>query len=200
MGTLLLIDAYSQIYRAFYAIRNLTDQAGRPVNALFGMARLVLQLEETFPCDYGAMVYDLGKCTRRCALLPDYKAQRPPMPPELRLQLEDIREWGQAFGWNLVEREGVEADGPLLAVGEDAARDEEAVRVGAVLLPRGGEGGVELLGELGLPGVLLLLGRRAPFPVGGGGRRGLGNGLLREGGGGEQGQGGGKKCFHARGV
>ena len=71
MGRLCLIDAYSQIYRVFFAIRMLTNPAGEPVNALYGMARLFLQLQEGFPSEWGALVFDLGKCARRTALLPE---------------------------------------------------------------------------------------------------------------------------------
>ncbi|MBO7741377.1 MAG: hypothetical protein J6S21_02375 [Victivallales bacterium] len=110
MSRILLIDAYSQIYRVFYAIRMLTDSSGAPANAIYGMARLFMQLDEEYPSEYGAIVFDLGKCTRRTALLPEYKAQRPPMPPELRCQTEAIRQWAEAFGWNVVMQEGVEAD------------------------------------------------------------------------------------------
>ncbi len=110
MGRLCLIDAYSQIYRVFYAIRMLNNPAGEPVNALYGMARLFLQLQESFPSEWGALVFDLGKCARRTALLPEYKAQRPPMPPELRAQTAAIRQWAEAFGWPIVQREGFEAD------------------------------------------------------------------------------------------
>ena len=110
MGRLCLIDAYSQIYRVFYAIRMLNNPAGEPVNALYGMTRLFLQLQEGFPSEWGALVFDLGKCVRRTALLPEYKAQRPPMPPELRAQTSAIRQWAEAFGWPIVQREGFEAD------------------------------------------------------------------------------------------
>ena len=127
MPQVLLIDAYSQIFRLFYAIRNLTNAKGEPTNALFGMARLFLQLEDEFPCDYGAMVFDHGKCVRRTALLPAYKAQRPPMPEELRAQVPKIRLWAQAFGWSVVEREGFEADDLLAGIAGE--RHGETVRI-----------------------------------------------------------------------
>lgn len=127
MPQVLLIDAYSQIFRLFYAIRNLTNAKGEPTNALFGMARLFLQLEEEFPSEYGAMVFDQGKCARRTALLPSYKAQRPPMPEELRAQVPKIRQWAQAFGWPVVEREGFEADDLLAGIAGE--RHGETVRI-----------------------------------------------------------------------
>ncbi len=110
MSKILIIDAYSQIYRVFYAIRQLTNQAGEPANALYGMARLLMQLDELYPTEYGAIAFDCGKCSRRLALLPEYKGQRPPMPDALRSQVAPIRQWCQAFGWNIVERQGFEAD------------------------------------------------------------------------------------------
>lgn len=116
MSRILLIDAYSQIYRLFYAIRQLTSAKGEPANALFGMARLFLQLDAEFPTEYGALVFDKGKCTRRCGILPEYKAQRPPMPDELRCQTGRIREWAQAFGWATIDREGFEADDLLAGI------------------------------------------------------------------------------------
>ncbi|MBO7741752.1 MAG: hypothetical protein J6S21_04285, partial [Victivallales bacterium] len=123
MSRILLIDAYSQIYRVFYAIRMLNDPSGAPANAIYGMARLFMQLDEEFPSEYGAIVFDLGKCTRRTQLLPEYKAQRPPMPQELRCQTEAIREWAQAFGWKVIMKDGVEADDLISGI---AARRENS--------------------------------------------------------------------------
>ncbi len=119
MSRILLIDAYSQIFRLFYAIRQLTSAKGDPANALFGMARLFLQLDTEFPTDYGALVFDKGKCKRRCGLLESYKAQRPPMPEELRCQTERIHKWAEAFGWPVVEREGFEADDLLAGIAKE---------------------------------------------------------------------------------
>ena len=88
MSKIVLIDAYSQIYRLFFAMRMLNDSQGRPVNALFGMMRLLMQLEDKAPSDFGALVFDKGKPARRVELCPEYKAQRPPMPDDLRRQVE----------------------------------------------------------------------------------------------------------------
>ena len=104
------IDAYSQIYRMFFAIRMLNTVSGEPCNAVYGMVRLFQQLHEHYASEYGAIVFDKGKCTRRCALHPEYKAQRPPMPEQLRAQVEPIRQWAEAFGWRIVEKDGAEAD------------------------------------------------------------------------------------------
>lgn len=106
----ILIDAYSQIFRSFYAIRMLTDPQGRPVNALYIFTKLLLELEKDYPTDFGAMLFDCGKVEFRLKLNPDYKANRPPMPEELRLQIPRLKEMASAFGWHLFAEPGFEAD------------------------------------------------------------------------------------------
>ena len=107
---LVLIDAYSQIFRAFFAIRRLTDSKGEPVNALFVFTRLLLELAKKYPSPRGAMLFDCGKVAFRLQLNPEYKANRPPMPEELKIQMPWIKEMAQAFGWPLVQMTDYEAD------------------------------------------------------------------------------------------
>lgn len=109
-NNVILIDAYSQIYRSFYAIRDLTNAAGEPTNALFGVANILLRVDEVFPSDYCAFVFDKGKSEHRLAIDPEYKATRPPTPDELKAQLPKIRRWVELMGWNIVESQGYEAD------------------------------------------------------------------------------------------
>lgn len=109
-NTLLLVDAYAMIYRAFYAIRGLTGPAGQPVNAVFGFIKMTRKLLNHFSPTHAAVVYDLGPPAKRLALLPQYKAQRPPTPPDLETQLPAIRRAVQALGLMVVEQEGEEAD------------------------------------------------------------------------------------------
>lgn len=111
-----LVDGYSQIYRSYYAIRGLTSPTGQPSNALYGMARFLLSLEAAFPHGYGALVLDKGRPAHRLALLPEYKATRPPMPDDLRAQVEPIRTWAEALGWTVLQVEGFEADDLIAAV------------------------------------------------------------------------------------
>ena len=122
MKRIILIDAYGQIYRNFFALRNLRNDKDEPVNALYGMARFLLVLEENLGSEYGAAVFDKGKCERRTQILPQYKAQHPPMPDDLRVQIEPIRVWLRAFGWPLLEQEGLEADD---IIGCIASQNEE---------------------------------------------------------------------------
>ena len=99
---LLLIDSYSQIYRGYYAIRGLSTAQGTPTNAVFAMTKLLLRLRDEYPGYDGAFVFDKGRPAQRMLLAPSYKANRPPM----------------AFGWNIVEWEGSEADDLIAAAAE----------------------------------------------------------------------------------
>ena len=107
---LVLIDGYAQIYRAFYAIRHLTDRDGNPTNALYGVVRFFQTLSGNFDLTYSAFVLDKGAPQTRLDLLPSYKANRPPMPDDLRAQIGSIREWVRALGLPIFEQEGYEAD------------------------------------------------------------------------------------------
>ena len=113
---IVLIDAYSQIYRCFYAIKELTGANGQPVNALYGIVRLMLFIDKTLPSEYGAVAFDKGKACKRTAICPEYKAHRPPMPDAMRPQIEPIRQWIRAFGWEIVEQDGLEADDLIAAI------------------------------------------------------------------------------------
>ena len=110
VDTAVLIDAYSQIFRSFYAIRYLTDPTGRPVNALYVFTKLLLGIEKEYPGDRGAMLFDCGKVKFRLEVAPEYKSNRPPMPDDLKSQMPAIREMAQAFGWQLLSAENYEAD------------------------------------------------------------------------------------------
>lgn len=110
MNELLLMDSYAWIYRSFYAVRSLTNSRGVPSNAVFAMMRFLLKLEDEFPARSGGFIFDCGKPAHRLALAPDYKANRPPMPEELKVQLPVIRTLIGAFGWPSFESEGYEAD------------------------------------------------------------------------------------------
>jgi DNA polymerase-1 len=108
--TFLLVDAFSLIYRAFFAIPNLTAPDGRPVNAIYGFTKMLRKLCGDVGHTHVAVVFDLGPPVRRLKHLPSYKAQRPPTPPALEEQLAGIREMLDALRVAVVEIEGEEAD------------------------------------------------------------------------------------------
>ncbi|WP_368563101.1 DNA polymerase I [Pseudoxanthomonas sp. UTMC 1351] len=109
MTRLVLIDGSSYLFRAFHALPPLTNAAGEPTGALFGVVNMLRSTLKEQP-DYVAFVLDASGPTFRDALYPLYKAQRPPMPEELRAQVEPMRRIVEALGFPLLCIDGVEAD------------------------------------------------------------------------------------------
>ncbi len=109
MKRLVLIDGSSYLFRAFHALPPLTNAAGEPTGALFGVVNMLRATLKERP-DYVAFVLDASGPTFRDVLYPDYKANRPPMPEDLRAQVEPMRRIVQALGFPLLCVEGVEAD------------------------------------------------------------------------------------------
>jgi DNA polymerase-1 len=121
---LLLVDAFSMIYRAFYAIRTLNAPDGTPVNAIFGFTKMLRKLLATHAPTHCAVVFDRGAPQRRLTLLPSYKEQRPPTPPDLENQLDGIRELLDAMRVSLAEIHGEEADDIIAALAVRAAENK----------------------------------------------------------------------------
>ena len=90
MKTLLLVDGSSYLYRAFHAMPDLRSPAGDPTGAVYGMVNMLKRLEKDRVFDYSAVVFDAKGKTFRDDLYPDYKANRPPMPPELAAQVVPV--------------------------------------------------------------------------------------------------------------
>ena len=109
MKRLVLIDGSSYLYRAFHALPPLTNAAGEPTGALFGVVNMLRATLNEAP-DYAAFVVDAPGKTFRDTLYEAYKANRPPMPDELRAQVEPMIAIVQALGFPLLRVEGVEAD------------------------------------------------------------------------------------------
>ncbi|HEY9146866.1 MAG TPA: 5'-3' exonuclease H3TH domain-containing protein, partial [Thiobacillus sp.] len=107
---LLLVDGSSYLYRAFHALPDLRNSAGEPTNAIKGVLSMLHKLRKDYAADYIACVFDAKGKTFRDDLYPAYKAHRPPMPDDLRSQIEPLHEAIRAEGWPLVVIDGVEAD------------------------------------------------------------------------------------------
>jgi len=107
---LLLVDGSSYLYRAFHALPDLRNAAGEPTNAIKGVLSMLHKLRKDHAADYIACVFDAKGKTFRDELYPAYKAHRPPMPDDLRSQIEPLHEAIRAEGWPLVVIDGVEAD------------------------------------------------------------------------------------------
>jgi 5'-3' exonuclease len=127
--TILLVDAYSMIYRAFYAIRSLTGPQGQPVNAVYGFTKMFRKLLTSHHPSHCAVVFDLGAPRKRLAILPSYKEQRPPTPPDLDAQLPVIRNILTALRTPIVEVDGEEADDIIATLATQAARDGARVLI-----------------------------------------------------------------------
>ena len=125
---LIIVDAFAQIYRGFYAVRNpLTNSQGQPTNALLMLSKFLLKLEQNFPSKEGCFIFDCGKPQFRLEIAPDYKANRKPMPEELREQMPYIEKIVSAFGWNKIRKENFEADDLIGAVAKKSKCDEVLV-------------------------------------------------------------------------
>ena len=108
--SLFLIDGNNYVYRAFYAIRNLSNSKGFPTNAIYGFTAMLLKLFREHNPDYIAVVFDSRGPTFRSKAFADYKAHRPAMPETLVPQFPMIKEIIQAFAIPVIEKEGLEAD------------------------------------------------------------------------------------------
>ncbi|MDT8319908.1 MAG: DNA polymerase I [Xanthomonadales bacterium] len=107
---LYLVDGSSYLYRAFHALPNLTNSRGEPTGALLGVANMLRRLLNEEHPEHMAVVFDAKGPTFRHERYPEYKSNRPPMPDELRGQVEAILELTQLLGLPLLQVEGVEAD------------------------------------------------------------------------------------------
>lgn len=123
---LFLIDGNSYIYRAYFAIRNLSTSKGLPTNAIYGFTTMLLKIIRDHRPDYLAVAFDAKGPTLRHAEYQDYKAQRPEMPDPLRQQIPYIHRLVEAFRIPALLMEGYEADdliGTLALKGEESALD-----------------------------------------------------------------------------
>ncbi len=107
---LVLIDGSSYLYRAFHALPNLTNSAGEPTGALHGVVSMINKLVREQADAQVAVVFDAPGKTFRDDIFAEYKANRPPMPDELRSQVQPILDAVRFMGLPLLQIEGVEAD------------------------------------------------------------------------------------------
>ncbi len=119
--TVYLVDGSSYIYRAFHAIRSLTNSKGLPTNAVFGFTRMLLKLVKDCSPEYMAMLFDAKGPTFRHEIYDEYKANRPPMPDDLAVQIPFIKEVTEGLNLPMLELPGYEADD---LIGTLAARAE----------------------------------------------------------------------------
>jgi len=119
--TLYLIDGHSYIYRAFYAIRNLSTSKGFPSNAIYGFTKMLIKIVREKKPEYMAIAFDTKGPTHRHKEYEEYKANRPAMPDTLIPQIPYIHRVVEGFRIPILMREGYEADdliGTLASWGE----------------------------------------------------------------------------------
>ena len=121
MNRLLIVDGHAYAYRAFYAIRELRSPVGQPVNAIFGFVKMLAKMRASLAPTHLIVVWDGGLSSERLAALPDYKAQRPEMPDDLRPQFDGIVSYLNAAGIATFQREEVEADDYIACLTRHAA-------------------------------------------------------------------------------
>ncbi len=122
-----LIDGFSLLYRAFYALpQSISTSSGLPTNALYGFTSMVLKLLDADDGDVGiGVVWDAGKPAFRMEIFPEYKAQRSAMPEELKAQLDHLDEILDAMNIPAVRAEGFEADDVLATLSRRVPDDVE---------------------------------------------------------------------------
>lgn len=125
--TFAVIDGNSLMHRAFHAVPpTMNAPDGRPTNAIFGFLNMFLKMIDAFDPDGVVVAFDKGKPRVRMEMLPQYKAQRPPMDPDLHAQFPMIKELLAALNVPILQSEGWEGDdilGTMARVGEQAGCD-----------------------------------------------------------------------------
>lgn len=119
--TLLLVDGSSYLYRAFHAMPDLRGPEGIPTGAIHGIVNMLGRLRKDVQAEHAVCVFDAKGPTFRDEWYPQYKAHRPPMPDDLRAQIDPIHEVVKLLGWPILEVPGIEADdaiGTLARLGE----------------------------------------------------------------------------------
>ncbi len=119
--TLVLVDGSSYLYRAFHALPPLTNSKGEPTGAVLGVLNMLLKLLKEQDPPLVGVVFDAPGKTFRDELFAEYKAQRPPMPDDLRAQIEPLLEAVAALGLPLLRVAGVEADDVIGTLARQAA-------------------------------------------------------------------------------
>jgi DNA polymerase I len=122
-NTIYLVDGSSYIYRAYHAIRGLSNSQGLPTNATFGFTRMLIKLLEDRKPEYLIMLFDSKSPTFRHKIYEEYKAHRPTMPEDLSIQIPYIKEVTKGLNLPSLEIEGYEADD---LIGTLAVKAEEA--------------------------------------------------------------------------
>ena len=119
---LVLVDGSSYLFRAFHAMPNLSNSKHEPTGAIYGVVNMLKRLQADYGNDHLVVVFDAKGKTFRNDMYPEYKAHRPPMPDDLRVQIEPIHQIIKAMGLPLLCVDGVEADDVIGTLATQAAQ------------------------------------------------------------------------------
>jgi DNA polymerase-1 len=121
---LLIVDGHAYAYRAFHAIRGLRAPDGKPTNAIYGFVKMLAKMRANLAPTHLIVAWDGGLSAERMVLLPEYKAQRPEMPDDLRPQFDEIENYLDAAGMESYCGDGVEADDYIACLARHAVAAE----------------------------------------------------------------------------
>ncbi|UCH38448.1 MAG: DNA polymerase I [Gammaproteobacteria bacterium] len=120
---LVLVDGSSYLFRAYHGLPQLTSPSGHPTGAIYGVLNMLRKLIRDEQPDRVAVVFDAKGKTFRNDIYPEYKANRPPMPDDLRVQIEPLHQIIEAQGLPLISIEGVEADDVIGTLSRQATEE-----------------------------------------------------------------------------
>ncbi|MGO2306392.1 MAG: DNA polymerase I [Providencia sp.] len=126
---LILVDGSSYLYRAYHAFPPLTNSAGEPTGAMYGVLNMLRSLIMQYKPSHVAVVFDAKGKTFRDELFESYKSHRPPMPDDLREQIAPLHEMVEAMGLPLLVISGVEADDVIGTLAREASRKGMSVLI-----------------------------------------------------------------------
>ena len=126
---LILVDGSSYLYRAYHAFPPLTNSAGQPTGAMYGVLNMLRSLIMQYEPSHVAVVFDAKGKTFRDELFEAYKSHRPPMPDDLREQIAPLHDMVVAMGMPLLSVPGVEADDVIGTLAKQAAAEGRAVLI-----------------------------------------------------------------------
>ncbi|WP_375322831.1 DNA polymerase I [Aliivibrio logei] len=118
----ILVDGSSYLFRAYHAAPNFTNGDGQPTGAVYGVINMLRSLLKQFETDRVAVIFDAKGKTFRNDMYPEYKANRPPMPDDLRCQIEPLHKLIKAMGLPLISISGVEADDVIGTLASQASK------------------------------------------------------------------------------
>jgi len=118
---MLIVDGHAYAYRSFHAIRSLSSPSGIPTNAIYGFIKAIEKMRALLEPSHIVVIWDGGLAPHRMQELPEYKAQRAPMPDTLGPQIEGLAGWLPAAGFATLCHEGVEADDWIAATARQAS-------------------------------------------------------------------------------